>query len=268
MSEIIKTKVHYTNSYMMDPSHPITITVIGCGATGSLLIPKLARLDFALKQFDKPGLHIKVFDGDIVEEHNCKKQNFFTYDVGDFKASNIVGKVNKTYGLQWEAINKFVNENTAAIVSNIVITCVDNASVRMSLKKMFDNHKTNHSRNDYKKFMYWLDCGNGNNFGQVVLGTIGDVEKYKGISSYEVIQKLPDVVDLFGDLNVSDTKEAQGMDSCSFLESLAQQDLFINDQVSNEASKILWTLLKNNVITFNGVIINQESGRTVPIMLK
>jgi hypothetical protein len=41
-------KVHYTNKYLINPEHPITIHVIGCGGNGSQMLMQLARLIEAL----------------------------------------------------------------------------------------------------------------------------------------------------------------------------------------------------------------------------
>ena len=38
-------RVHYTDSYLMSPQHPVTVNLIGAGGTGSQVLTCLARLD-------------------------------------------------------------------------------------------------------------------------------------------------------------------------------------------------------------------------------
>ena len=52
------------------------IVVIGCGGTGSYIIGTLARQDYT------PFL----IDGDVVEEMNLKRQEFFENDINKYKS--------------------------------------------------------------------------------------------------------------------------------------------------------------------------------------
>lgn len=45
-------RVHYTDSYLMSPQHPVTVNLIGAGGTGSQVLTCLARLDTALRGLD------------------------------------------------------------------------------------------------------------------------------------------------------------------------------------------------------------------------
>jgi len=94
-----KETIHYAPTYFIEPTHPLTIALIGCGGTGSLVAPRLARLDYVLKELGLPGLYVTVYDGDTVEQNNVGRQNFNKNDIGDYKAANIVQKMNLSYGL-------------------------------------------------------------------------------------------------------------------------------------------------------------------------
>lgn len=59
-------KIHYTDSYLLSPYHPVTVHVIGAGGTGSQVATNLARWDMALRALGHPGLHVTVFDPDTV----------------------------------------------------------------------------------------------------------------------------------------------------------------------------------------------------------
>ena len=95
----MKPSLHFTDPYLMQPTHPITIILIGVGGSGSLLLARLARLDYALRQMDHPGLHITAYDDDKVEYFNIGRQNFSFNDIGEFKASMMISKINRTFGL-------------------------------------------------------------------------------------------------------------------------------------------------------------------------
>ena len=55
-------KIHFTDRYLLNPRHPVTVFVIGAGGTGSQVITNLARMSMALQALGHPGLHVTVFD--------------------------------------------------------------------------------------------------------------------------------------------------------------------------------------------------------------
>lgn len=258
-------RIHYVPQYFMNPTHPITIAVIGCGGTGSLVVARLARLDYVLQKLGHPGLHVTVFDPDIVEENNVGRQGFLKNDIGEFKANNVIEKINRGFGTLWEAYAEKVEKNHFPF-ANIIMTCVDNAELRMDMAKDVARIKSPSYRFDYKEPVYWIDCGNGKDFGQVVMTTIKPVKQPEK-SIYECISNLPNVVDIYGDLAKYDTEEVQRIEGCSMAESLEKQDLFINDEIAVQAVKIVQYLTRNNFIKYHGVVINQKSCKVVPIMV-
>lgn len=266
----MKDSIHYAHPYFSNPLHPITISLIGCGGTGSLVISRLARMDYALQQLGHPGLHVTAYDGDKVEETNPGRQNFTINDIGDFKATNLIEKVNFAFGLDWDAKNKYINitpsKNYYGIPrANITITCVDNAKFRMKLNDYFKKNKDKEIKYpSWDDMLYWLDCGNGKDFGQVILSTISKIVQPEK-SKYNVQSYLPTVVDIYGDLKEFDNEETQGIESCSMAESLAKQELFINDEVAVAACKLLNKLFRNLYLTNHGIIINQNLEKTIPI---
>ena len=54
-------KIHYTDQYLLNPYHPVTVFVIGAGGTGSQVVTGLARMGMALQALGHPGLHVTVF---------------------------------------------------------------------------------------------------------------------------------------------------------------------------------------------------------------
>ena len=47
-------RVHYTDSYLMNPQHPVTVNIIGAGGTGSQVLTCMARLDVTLRALGHP----------------------------------------------------------------------------------------------------------------------------------------------------------------------------------------------------------------------
>ena len=43
-------KIHYTDRYLLNPHHPVTVFVIGAGGTGSQVATNLARMSIAFVQ--------------------------------------------------------------------------------------------------------------------------------------------------------------------------------------------------------------------------
>lgn len=75
-------RVHYTDSYLMNPQHPVTVNIIGAGGTGSQVLTGMARLDVTLRALGHPGLFVTVYDPDIVTDANIGRQLFGPSDLG------------------------------------------------------------------------------------------------------------------------------------------------------------------------------------------
>ena len=143
------------------------------------------------------------------------------------------------------------------VSSNIIITCVDTVNVRTDLAKI----KLKNAKNiDYNTPFYWLDCGNGRDFGQVVLGTLRPIPQPK--KHENTTECLNNVVDVYGNLSQYDTIENQGIESCSFIESIQKQDLFINDEIAMNAAKIIKKMILSTTLNINGYIVNQSLGQS------
>lgn len=96
-------KIHYTDRYLLNPHHPVTVFVIGAGGTGSQVATNLARISIALQALGHPGLHLTVFDPDTVTEANIGRQLFSESELGLNKAVALVTRINRFFGFSWEA---------------------------------------------------------------------------------------------------------------------------------------------------------------------
>lgn len=139
-------KIHYTDNYLLKPYHPVTIHVAGAGGTGAQVITNLARMNVALQALGHPGLHVTVFDPDIITEANIGRQLFSEADLGQGKATAAVTRVNRFFGTTWTAENcrypvRKTQENgdDRTKPANIIITCTDNTRSRLELWRFLKN---------------------------------------------------------------------------------------------------------------------------------
>lgn len=222
--------------------HEVTITVIGCGGTGSLLLARLARVHYALLKIGRKGLQVNVLDDDIVEEHNVGRQMFTAHDIGRNKAVCTVSKINMAFNVCWEAVPvKYTGQD---IKSNFIFTCTDNVESRKKVSNCFRS-KTINSRHVNDCMFYWIDCGNGKDFGQVAL-----FDKNDKLQWFE--QLFPNI-----DNDANDITE-QGV-GCSYEDKPQEQDLFINDEIAVIASDMLWKMLYKRQLDHNVVFTNKNT---------
>jgi PRTRC genetic system ThiF family protein len=233
------------NKYLHEDLHDITVILVGAGGNGSFMLSNLARINYALRALGKKGLYVTVRDHDTVSDNNVGRQLFSPSDIGKFKAKVLVDRVNRTYGTTWEYNTTKVTPKST-LQANIIITAVDNVETRRNASQIFLNSNKNY--NEVYRSLYWLDMGNGKDFGQIIL-TDG--------------KKVPGLFDMFPDLK--DTK--QDGPSCSMQQALRKQDLFINSTVTQFAGKLLFDLLTKKKIDYHGAFINLKTLDLKPLKL-
>lgn len=235
-------KIHFTDRYLLNPSHPVTVFVIGAGGTGSQVITNLARMSMALQALGHPGLHVTVFDPDTVSQANIGRQLFSETELGLNKAVSLVTRINRFFGYAWTAepqcfpTRNFSEDSTA----NIIITCTDNIRSRLTLWKFLKKvRKENFS--DHSAPIYWMDFGNSQTKGQVIIGTVR--EKVLQPSSQEYIP-MPKMNVITEEVDYAKIKEKESGPSCSLAEALEKQDLFINSTLAHIGCDLLWKMFK------------------------
>jgi PRTRC genetic system ThiF family protein len=254
-------KYHFTHNYLLNPRHRITVALIGAGGTGSQLLPELARIDHALYKLGHPGLFVTVYDDDIVTDANIGRQLFSLSDIGLNKAVVLVDRVNSFFGLDWECRQDCYPQKDFT-THNITMTCVDNVASRITIGKRL--RETEHRRfNDDQIPMYWIDFGNQTDRGQVVLGTFKSIPQPKS-EKVEVVDTLPGVDEMF---DLSNVDEKDSGPSCSLAEALAKQDLFINSMLAQVGGNLLWKLITEGGIGYQGAFVNLKAMNVNPIKL-
>ena len=118
----------------------VNVSLVGAGGNGSQMLTGLCRLHIALKELGHPGgLHVKVYDPDVVSEANIGRQLFSSADNGQYKSSVLVNRVNMFFGISWTATHDKYN---AHVQDDIIITCVDSAAARRECVEDWDRYWT------------------------------------------------------------------------------------------------------------------------------
>ena len=67
-------KIHFTDRYLLNPRHPVTVFVIGAGGTGSQVITNLARMSMALQALGHPGLYLLIGLNGEIGRASCRER--------------------------------------------------------------------------------------------------------------------------------------------------------------------------------------------------
>ena len=147
--------------------------------------------------------------------------------------------------------------------ASIYISCVDNVKSRFEIADIL---KSLDNRNAYSnRPRYWMDYGNSQFSGQVLLSTIGNIKQPKS-EIYETVENLPFVTEEFGELLKLSEQEDE-TPSCSLAEAVEKQDLFINSTLAQMGNSLLWNLFRNGLTENRGFFLNLKDFRTQPIKL-
>lgn len=262
----MQTAMHFTADYLINPTNPITLNLIGAGGTGSQMLTALARMNHSLIALGHAGLQLRLFDNDIITEANLGRQLFAQSEIGLPKAAALINRINRFFGTDWKAVTEqFTNANLKDLPergrANIIITCVDTVKARFDIAAalLTLNEGASYTRS---RTYYWMDFGNSRHTGQVLLSTVSKVVQPTS-KSYRVVEELPMVTDEFKEL-----LEAQNDDSepsCSLAEALEKQDLFINSTLAQMGASLLWNLFRNGMTEHRGFFVNLKEFRAQPL---
>lgn len=222
----------------------VKVLVVGAGGTGSHVLVGLAQLHHAMVSLGHPGgLDVTVIDPDTVSPSNVGRQMFFPSDVGRHKSEVLIQRLNMAMGLNWNALWGKLTENDDLYNLDIIVGCVDNRAARKVIAG-YSGYKT----------LYWLDCGNTQHGGQIVLGQVGGKHK-----------TLPHIGELFPETLDATLDAGDDTPSCSMAEALEKQSLFINRAMALYGLNLLSDLFRFGQVDYHGVFVNLKSARTAPI---
>ncbi|RKT01770.1 PRTRC system ThiF family protein [Chryseobacterium defluvii] len=262
-----KPKMHFTDKYLLAPTNPITVNLIGAGGTGSKMLTGLMEINESLLALGHPGLQVRLWDDDLVTSANLGRQRFFECEVGLQKSVALINRINRCIGSNWKAETvKFVKDNAGNLPENaratITITCVDTVKARFGVAEILTelNEKRSYFRDSPK---YWMDFGNSQYSGQVILSTVGNINQPTS-QKFEPVKNLPFVTNEYGELLIQSEKN-DNTPSCSLAEALEKQELFINASLAQMGCDLLWGLFRNGMTPYKGFFHNLKDFRTVPI---
>lgn len=209
----------------------VNLVLVGCGGTGSWLAPTVARVGrLLIEKFDK-DVNIVFCDPDRVEEKNIYRQNFCAAEIGENKAETLAFRYGLAWGLEILAspqafTDKAIPDRYQS--TTVLIGCVDTPKARRSIAKAGQ---------------WWLDCGNHQNSGQVLLGSGArpkDPYSLPGFCSW-----LPSPALQRPELLVDEPASAVSTAnlSCADLALLDSQSLSINQRMAAEAGDFLIRML-------------------------
>jgi len=230
----------------------VKVVVVGAGGSGSHLVAQLAVLHQSMIDLGHPaGLSVTVIDRDEVSEANVGRAKFYAADVGVNKAHIITHRVNMCFGLDWRALDMELTEDCKrheVLDADLIVGCVDTRKSRRTIKAVINSPRA-------RRGMMWLDLGNGEYDGQVVLGE-------GGVADWE---RLPCVTDLYPELlNEADDPVDAGP-SCSRAEALMKQSAFVNAQCALHAVTMLATLFRFGEIDHHAIFFDVKKNRALPL---
>lgn len=261
-----KTAIHFADNYLLNPTNPISVNLIGAGGTGSKVLTALMEMNESLLALGHAGLQVRLWDDDIVTSANIGRQRFFKCDIGLYKSVTLINRANRCLGTNWKAETiKFEKDGIGRLPgeakSIITITCTDNVKARFDVAEILK--EVSDQRHYQDKPRYWIDFGNSRNTGQVILSTVGEI-KQPNSEKYETVGILPFITDEFGEL-LKQSEQQDNTPSCSVAEALQQQDLFINASLAQMGCSLLWNLFRYGMTPDRGFFHNLKDFNTHPI---
>lgn len=258
---------------------PNKIMIIGCGGTGSRLVPLLAQ--FVKTCAWVPDPEMVLIDDDIVEEKNLFRQNFITPDVGKPKAEVLASRYARAFNMNINAFktrvtgykdfSKDVGRSTCKNqevlntfnryrYNAIIVLCVDSPQARRDILETLMGLGVGYQNN-----VLLLDSGNENDFGQVSLSTMSvpTYAQYCGI--LELPKAIPGDVEITGipmDVGYFRDMQAVSTPSCADLD----QTMAINTMMAVTMFGIIQNMYYAKPISYHRINISLSHGSTPQYM--
>ncbi|MGI8655427.1 MAG: PRTRC system ThiF family protein [Pyrinomonadaceae bacterium] len=242
-----------------DEHETTTIALVGCGGTGSYMAQHISRI---MRVMLEQGRRVRALfiDPDRVEEKNIGRQLFCDAEIGMNKAETLALRYGATWGLDIAAhAKRFEPEMVKAYGGSpltVIVGCVDNAAARKSIAASLNNRPGSAPR------IWWLDCGNHEEAGQVLLGAAPKIEHVKEwFTSASICKSLPSPALQCPELLQAKPEETNVSKlSCAELTLLNVQSLQINNRVAAEAADMLTRLLVTRNLKRFACEINMAAG--------
>lgn len=125
----------------------------------------------------------------------------------------------------------------------------------------FEKHRER-SYDDEKSPIYWMDFGNAQTTGQVLIGNVKSKIPQPSSTEYLPIPKMNVITE---EVPYSTIREKDSGPSCSLTEALQKQDLFINSMLAQIGCDVLWRMLREGRTFYRGAYLNLDTLRVNPI---
>jgi PRTRC genetic system ThiF family protein len=242
--------------FIVPPGH-VNVTLVGCGGTGSHIAQSLARLAAHCRDTGSASISNCLIEGDRVENRNVGRQLFSVADVGKNKAQVLAARFSAVFGLGITAVPQMLEPNQALGQSGygILVGAVDGAAGRRAIANQLDT----------RNWRLWIDCGNHEHSGQVVVGTTLTSDHMHKAVQLGMCAKLPVAPLLYPEL-LKDVSVRPREDCAAAMEDNAQS-LMVNQMMAGIASQYLYQIVvQRRLTTFQTVIdLSSLSMRSTPI---
>jgi PRTRC genetic system ThiF family protein len=246
----------------------LQIALVGCGGTGSWLAPHLARIAAVLKEAGK-GVALTFIDPDTVEAANFPRQNFCAAETSRNKAETLALRYGTAWGLQIGAVpHRYEGRHTPWPLHQghllLIVGCVDNAAARRAIEGVVAQYNKGSGRADSLPATWWLDCGNMQDSGQVLLGAAPTkADMAHAFKNQTICTMLPSPTlqapDLLEALPEELAEERRRM-SCAELAMRDAQGMNINTAVANVAADYVLRLVGTGGLKRFATYIDLPSG--------
>jgi len=233
-----------------------SIAVVGCGGTGGFVAEGLCRL------LGNQDARLLLIDHDRVEEHNLRRQSFYTGDIGKFKSQALAERLSRIYGREvWYSVHPFSTEvvndgfltrHYARGLSGLIIGCVDNAAARRAIQ------------DGGRSWAWWIDAGNGEHSGQVLIGNARTPEELEGSFDPDNhwVHRLP-VPTLQEPSLLVPVTEPKALDCAETVDANLQSPV-INQQMATLVLHFVARLLEGT-LSWMGAYVDLEAGTLRPV---
>lgn len=237
----------------------VRFILVGCGGTGGYLAQHLGRL---MSVMQESGLKVSAIfaDPDIVEEKNIGRQLFCPAEIGRNKAEALALRYGAAWGLDITAAPKRYEADGGVFVERgelvMLLGCVDNAAGRRSLAESLKANP-----DDKLPHVWWLDCGNTEETGQVLLGAANAEQSANHFPQPKICVNIP-----APHVQAPDLLEARPDEftnnklSCAEIQMLNAQGLAINARLAAEAADFLVRMFITKNLRRYAVELNLAAG--------
>ena len=245
----------------------LKLLVVGLGGTGSFLARHVACLVWLLRSAGKQ-VHLTFVDPDIVEAGNIPRQNFCPSEIGRYKAEALAERYARDFGMTIGCIPTRFSPDLVHMqwqTLTVLVGCVDNAAARLAMEEALHANETLSSGEKATiPRVWWLDMGNGLDYGQVLLGSTTRLETLASAFALGALARcclLPSPLLQEPKLREPRPEEQENHHlSCSELLAANAQAMTVNPAMAIEGADYLYRFLITGTLKKFATYLDQPAG--------